>query len=212
MQDHDWVMMGEGSDFKYESIIIKDFSMLGLVVTADNNLNSLSDSKDIISSEFWHLFPKSQQNFIHNNLLKYYPFDGVYLTFNNCKEQLKCILSIIARNLPSLSRTQAAQAPFEGIEAEWIKNLFDCLANDPIFFKFYDDILMKLPLLPASNNILYSASSKLLPLKTIVTEDRSEINYNIDSVKRLMLQLQIPLFRHDILCDFKETRKVQLRT
>ena len=142
-------------------------------------------------------------------MLKYYPSDSNYLLFNgyNGKEQFKCISSIIVENLPS-SWNQATQVPFEDLNVKWIKNLFKCLENDPVFCEYYNDILMKFPLLPATNNIVYSASSKLLPLKTLITDEIECVNK--DNVKQLLTKLEVPLFRHDILRHFKETIKVQL--
>ena len=98
---HDRVTVDENS--QPESIIIKDYSMLGLIVTADENLQCLSDGNYIISSAFWSVFPKCKHNFIHKSLLEYYPFNSDYLLFNSCssKEQLSCILSVIANSLPS---------------------------------------------------------------------------------------------------------------
>ena len=207
---HDWLIVNENETTRSESIIMKDFSTLGLLVTADGNLHSLTDSKHVISSFFWNLFPKSLQNFVHDTLLEYYPFDSDYLLFNDCKskEQLKCISSVISKNIPP-SWNLTTQAPFEYIKTEWIKNLFDCLENDPVFCEYYSDILMKFPLLPATNNMMYSASSRLLPLKTVFKDEKS-VNQDIDIVKKLMTKLEIPLFRHDILNAFKETIKVQL--
>ena len=208
LMKHDWITVIENEAFTYKSIILQDFSTLGLVVTADENLHSLSSSKFIISSYYWKLFPKSQQNFIHKALLKYYPSDSNYLLFNgyNGKEQFKCISSIIVENLPS-SWNQATQVPFEDLNVKCIKNLFKCLENDPVFCEYYNDILMKFPLLPATNNIVYSASSKLLPLKTLITDEIECVNK--DNVKQLLTKLEVPLFRH-ILRHFKETIKVQL--
>ena len=179
----------------------------------------LSDSKCIISSVFWNLFPQCKHTFINESLLEYYLYDSDYLLFNSCssKEQLRCILSVIASSLPSSwsDRFQATQAPIEGIKVEWIKKLLQCLMNDPVFSKYYDDILMNFPLLPATDNMLYSASSKLLPLKTVSTDDsetistddlettstddsRSLSQYAITDIKKLMTKLKVPLFRHDI--------------
>ena len=134
--------------------------------------------------------------------------------FNGCKrnEQLSCISSIIAKNLPS-SWNQATQVTFEGVKPEWIQNLFMCLVKDPVFWNYYNDILKKFPLLPASNNMVYSASSKLLPLKTTFTDhdvNESMIHYNIENVKKLLAKLTVPLFRHDILSNFEETKDFQL--
>ena len=212
LMENDWVTVDEYSE--PESIIMKDYFTLGLVVTADKNLHPLSDSKCIISSTFWNLFPESQQNFIHNVLLEYYPYDSDYLLFNGCnrKEQSKCISLIIAKNLP-WSWNQATQASFDDGKTEWIQNLFECFVNDDVFWKCYNDILIKFPLLPATNNMIYSASSKLLPLKTVFTGEfklKSVNQDNVNKVKKLMIKLKVPLFRHDILNDFKETLKVQL--
>ena len=201
-----WVIVDE--EYVLESTIKKDFSMLGLVVTADENLHPLSDSKDIISSVFWNLFPNSSQNFIHNSLLEYYLFNSDYLFFNGCnrKEKLKCILSVIGKNLPS-SWNLTTQASFDGIKSKWIKKLFDCLVNDPVFCDYYDEILTRFPLLPASNDKVYSASSKILPFKTEIIGKPKD---NIEYVKKLLMKLKVPLFRHDILSEFKETITVQL--
>ena len=76
---HDWVVvMNDDNTYRYESIIMNDYSTLGLVVTSDECLRSLTDSKCIISSYFWNLFPRSQQNFVHKALLEIYPFDSKY--------------------------------------------------------------------------------------------------------------------------------------
>ena len=213
MQD-DWVTV-ENESFRSESIIMKDYSALGLVVTADGNLHSLSDSVCIISSVFWNLFPKSQRNFIHVALLKYYPYNSDYLLFNSCnskEQQLKCISSVVAENLPS-SWNRATQVSFEGVKPEWIQTLFKCFVEDHAFWDYYNEILKSFPLLPASNNKIYSASSKLLPLKTILIDDvfiEPVVHDNIENIKKLLTKLKVPLFRHDILSNFEETLEVQL--
>ena len=206
--DCHWEIVNE--EYVLESIIRKDFSMLGLIVTADEHLHPLSDSKVIISSRFWNIFPNCSQNFIHNSLLQYYPSDSDYLLFNGCnsKEQLKCISFVIAKNLPW---DQAKRTNFDGTKINWLKKLFICIANDPVFCSYYNDILKKFPLLPASDNMVYSASYMLLPFKTLLTDNELfELEGSTEIVKKLMTKLQVPLFRHEILSDFKETIEVQL--
>ena len=216
--DHYWVPINEDKDIQSVTepltVIMKNYSALGLVVTADKNLRSLSDSKCIMSSFYWKLFPRSQQNFIHEALLQCYPSDSEYLLFNNCisrKEQLRCISSIIDENLPS-SWNNTTQVSLKGVKLKWIQDLFECLVNDEIFWDHYNSLLNQFPLLLASNNIGYSASSKLLPLKTTLTDeyDESLIHYNIKNVEKLLIKLGVPLFRDDILSNFVETLEVQL--
>ena len=75
---------------------------VGLIVTADEMLHSLSDGKMIISSHHWKLFPNSKEYFIHDNLQKFYPFHSKYLmsVTQNRSNQFNHISSIIGSNIP----------------------------------------------------------------------------------------------------------------
>ena len=75
-----------------------DFYLLGLIVTADEKLHSLSDGKTIISSDNWNLFLKSRHHFVHHDLRRIYDTHSKYLMENtydrNHFEHLSLIITV----------------------------------------------------------------------------------------------------------------------
>jgi len=177
---------------------------LGLVVTADGNLHALSDGEHIISSNSWTLFPSSKYHFIHCDLQIQYPPDSLYLcTFNpETNSHWRCILSILKDNYPL--------SPCGEMDTTWIKNIFNCLTNDLAFSVHCDEILNQFPLLPASNNQLYSTQSEVLPLTSTAGKFSNKPDYNIEKVKKLLTTLNVPLLLHELVGNILDKVKIQL--
>ena len=195
----------EYSTFSKEYENNKKFASLGLLVTADENLHSLSDGKGIISSHNWSLFPNSKHCFIHNGLRLWYPAHSSYLCkFNPTNtDHLRCILSIMQDNYPS---------SYNEKDSAWIKSILNCLISDPVFSVHCNEVLSKFRLLPATNNQLYSTKSKILPLTSISTSRiyLSSPGYDLENVKKLMMKLNVPLLQHELVGNVLDKIKLQL--
>ena len=185
--------------FSKECISDKRFVSLGLIVTVDGNLHSLSDGKGIVSSNSWRSFPNSKQCFIHNDLRLCYPAQSPYLCTSNLKnsDHFRCILSIIHDNYSFLS---------DEIDSTLIRNVLDCLANDPVFSVYCNEILSLFALLPASNNQFYSTRSDILPL----TRTSGTSYYDLGKVTALMIKLNVPLLQHEVVGNILDKIKLQL--
>ena len=89
--------------FSEDAEAFANFSSIGLIVTADEMLHSLSDGRLIISSDHWELFTNSKNCFIHSDLQERYPPYSKYLmssTTQNNLEQFNHISSILTSNIP----------------------------------------------------------------------------------------------------------------
>ena len=196
--------------FSEEAEASTNIFSVGLIVTADEMLHSLSDGKTIISSPHWKLFPNSKEYFIHDNLQKFYPFHSKYLMnyIQNRFNQFSHISSIIGRNIP-FKWNGETQALYSENDTDWIQNILYCIAHDPAFSEHSNEILQKIPLFPADNGMVYSTTSHVLSLKHAIGDDDIP-HYDIDSTKRLMRKLKIPLLRHDLLNDILDKIKAQI--
>ena len=209
-----YVMQKGGKFLDEESDLEKDDSKeiltLGLLVTADEYLHCLSDGNKILSSTYWNIFPNSHQSFIHEALQEMYPFDSDYLLYkcSGRDGQLECVLSVIAKNIPS-SWNKTTEASYTTKNAEKIKLLFECLSNDTVFHEHCNKILMEFPLLPANNNVVYSGASKVLPLESLRIFNEN-VNYSISDVKKLMNKLKVPLLRHELLGSLLQMINIQI--
>ena len=196
--------------FSEETEAFTNIFSAGLIVTADEMLHSLSDGRMIVSSHHWKLFPNSKEYFIHDNLQKFYPVHSKYLmnATQNRLNQFSHISSIIASNIP-FKLNGETQALYAEKDTNWIQNVLNCIAHDPAFSEHSNEILKKIPLLPADNGMVYSTASRVLPLKHAIGNDDIP-SYDINSTRRLMRKLKIPLLRHDLLNDILDKIKAQI--
>ena len=194
----------ENGTFCEECDSDESFTSLGLIVTADENLHSLSDGKGVISSNSWNLFPNSKHSFIHNDLRMCYPTRSSYLCSFNSIIRFWYIQCIIQENYQQFS---------EVINPTLIKSVLNCLANDPAFSVHCNEILHQFALLPASNNKLYSLKSDILPLINISKTTSvfyHALHYDLEKVKSLMIKFKAPLLQHELVGNILDKIKPQL--
>ena len=143
-----------------------DFYLLGLIVTADEKLDSLSDGKMILSSDNWNLFLKSRHCFVHHDLRGIYNTHSKYLMENiydrNHFEHLSSIIAVNFQLSWDGKSTQVSYTDEHNRDTDWIQNMLYCITHDPVFSMYYDQLLEILPLLPADNGMSYSTASNLL--------------------------------------------------
>ena len=185
---------------------------VGLIITADEMLHSLSDGGLIISSNYWKLFPNSKQHFVHSDLQELYPPCSKYLMSSvtqNSLDQFNHISLVLTSNVP-FKWNGEAQVTYSGEHTKWIRNILKCIADDPTFNAHCNNILRKFPLLPADNGRVYSLASHVLPLKYTVGDNDTIPNYDIADTRKLMTKLKVPLLRHDLLGDTLDKIQVHI--
>ena len=191
-----------------------DFYLLGLIVTADEKLHSLSDGKTIISSDNWNLFLKSRHCFVHHDLRGIYNTHSKYLMENiydrNHFEHLSLIFAVNFQLSWDGKSTQVSYTDEHNRDTDWIQNMLYCITHDPVFSMYCDQLLEILPLLPADNGMSYSTASNLLPMKNVINDNDPKPEYSVAEAKRLMGKLEVPLLRHELSRSILNKMKIQL--
>ena len=179
-----------------------DFDLLGLIVTTDEKLHSLSDGKAIISSDNWRLFLKSRHCFVHHDLRGIYNAQSKYLMKNTYDQNhFEHLSSIIIDNFQLSWDRKSSQVFYtdeNNQDTDWIQNMLYCIASDPVFSVYCDQLLEKFPLLPADNGMSYSTASIVLPMKNVINDNDPKPEYSVLEAKRLMGKLEVPLLRHKL--------------
>ena len=188
-----------------------NFLSLGFIVTADENLHSLSDGKIIVSSDNWRLFPISGSCFVHHDLRGIYNTHSKYLMENTYDQNnLDHLSSIITVNFRLPWDGESTQVSYTDQDTDWIQNMLYCIANDIVFSLYCDQLMEKFPLLPADNDMSYSTASYILPLRNAANNNDPMPEYSISDAKRLMEKLDVPLLRHEISSSILSKIKMQL--
>ena len=190
-----------------------EFYSLGLLVTADEELHSLSDGRNIISSRSWRLFSRTKNFFVHENLQQIYHSDSKYILNlkSNVISHFNCIATILARNLPP-SWKGATIASFSGIDIVQFQKILECLKYES--FKVHSkELLENFTLIPANDGMVYSTASEVLPMGNSMNFlFRSKVKYDDgnEPVRLLLTKLHIPLIAHSILGDIIEEIDINL--
>ena len=174
----------------------------GLLFTVDEHVHYLSDGKEIISSNNWNLFPKSENAFLYKTLIQgIHNLDSYIFVADDSSEAYNLVYSIFAANLPS-SWNGVDQAQLEDVNISWVKNLLTCIAEDPVFKKYQTQLLQDFTLIPADNNVLFSCKSKLLPMKTN--------NISHSRAENIMRKLKTPFVNSSVLGTTLNYTKIHL--
>ena len=198
-------LMTEDHKFTERLESIEEFFSLGLLVTADEYLHSLSDGPSILSSESWKVFSNSKHYFIHEGLQQFYHPDSKYiLKFNSDKSShFTCIATILASNLPS-TWNGAKKASLSDMDFQQFQDVSKCITNDGSFRVHSEKLLNQFSLLPANDSMVYSTLSDIKPMGSsarFFSRTRSKYDNDDDQVKSLLTKLHIPLLEHEILDD-----------
>ena len=207
-------LMKSGGCFSEEMEKLNDFCSLGLIVTADEKLHSLSDGKTIISSDNWSLFLKSRHCFVHHDLRGIYNTYSKYLMENTYDQNhFEHLSSIITDNFQLSWDRKSSQVSYtdeNNQDTDWIQNMLYCIASDPVFSVYCDQLLEKFPLLPADNGMSYSTASSVLPMKNVINDNDPKPEYSVAEAKRLMGKLEVPLLRYELSRSILNKIKIQL--
>ena len=204
-------LMKEECCFPEKIETANNFFSLGFIVTADENLHSLSDGKKIISSDNWRLFPISGSCFVHHDLRGIYNTHSKYLMENTYDQnRLDHLSSVINVNFRLSWDGKSTQVSYTDQDTDWIQNMLYCIANDVVFSLYCDQLMEKFPLLPADNDMSYSTASDILPLRNVIINNDPKPEYSIPDAKRLMGKLDVPLLRHDLSSSILSKIKIQL--
>ena len=183
---------------------------VGFLITVNGHVHHLSDGKEIISSNNWKLFPKSEDSFLHEELI--YSLDSYVFQGGTCysSEGYKLIYSIFATNLPT-SWHGVTQASLEDFDSSWVKKILTCIANDPIFKWYQRQVLEDFTLILADNKVLFSCKSELLPMKhNIPPNNKGLFSHNSEvlsmkndvlcgKTEKIMQKLKMPFVDNDVL-------------
>ena len=183
---------------------------VGFLITVNGHIHYLSDGKEIISSNNWKLFPKSDNTFLHEELISTLdPFVFQVNTYNT-SEGYKLVYSIFAANLPT-SWHGVAQASLEDCDSSWVKKILTCIAEDPIFKCYQHQLLEDFTLILADNKVLFSCKSALLPMKHNIPPDNKSWFSHISKIlpmknqglcgetENIMRKLKMPFVDNDVL-------------
>ena len=165
-----------------ESADVNSYQTLGFLLTANEYVHCLSDGLNTISSSNWELFLKSQNNFLHKDLMaEFKSSNSIFQPSDD--DGFDLIHSVFAANLPS-SWCGPTQASIKDVEISLVYKFLKCIAEDPVFKVYCQQLLSQFTLIPADNDMVYSTISELLPMTTGPYTDKEE--------KELLRKLQIP--------------------
>jgi len=168
----------------------------GLIITVNENIHSLSDGKKIINSANWRLFPQSCNVFLHGKLMhakliKAYKGGGYIFQPSEDADGINVIHSVFSANLPPLW-CRETEAPLEDVDISWIKELLECISEDPVFVPYCQQLLRCYTLIPAENGTMYSTKSEILPMQA------NSLSYNA-KLEDLLRKLHVPFVDSSVL-------------
>ena len=155
-----------------------------LLLTADDTLQAF---KEVICSDYYHLFPSSSSVFMHKSCFNL-KLDPKYFL---CPEKagFGMIEQLINANFPS--GLKCAQVKNRIVSEQKLKLIWECIANDKLFRYFECKIVETWAFLPATNSYLYSSQS---PIQPIFQDSADDIWCNL---LNLFKRLGIPILKAD---------------
>ena len=137
---------------------------LPLLITADNILKYLKKDNKVLCSKFSHLFPNNLDEFLHPAMLplllshEYFP--------NSSSIEFYDFSALLQNNFPKeLYGVDPVPLNEVDITIDWLKEIWSCLSSsDEVFAVHCEDIVKEWVILPASNGMLYSSSSDIVPM------------------------------------------------
>ena len=163
---------------------------LPFLITADNVLKYLEKDNKVLRSKFSHLFPNNLDEFLHPAML---PLLLSNEYFPNSSSIEFCDFSALLRNNFPKQLYGVDPVPLDEVEItiDWLKEIWSCISSDEVFAIHCEDIVKEWVILPASNGMLYSSSSDIVPM----------FQSNMDVVKATMVALKdmgIPVLMENI--------------
>ena len=175
----------------------------GFLITADEFIHALSDGRNIINSKNWHLFPKSKNVFLHKSMIIECLSCSRLFQVSDSGEEYTLIHSVFANNLPS-SWNGVAQAPLEDVDISRVKKLLKCICEDDIFKFYQQQLLNDFTLIPSDNNVMFSSSSEVLPMKN------SNHPYHFKTIETVLKKLKVFFINNNVVESVLKDLKINL--
>ena len=139
-----------------------------LLLTADSNLRAFKYSKQILHSSYSHLFRQSSSRFLHPILLNVCT-KNYFATESNIS--FSVLNGIMLANFPQVLYEQEIVNNVNScvVSTELLKQIWDCLCNDPIFCYYKECFVKSWALIPSSCEKLYKSTSQILPVMTLLS-------------------------------------------
>ena len=148
---------------KFSFEFLKPPYELPLLLTADCHIRKFEETKKVLCSRFYYLFPKSSSAFLHPSLLKLEMSPSYFLqksnfTFSQVKE-------LFDKNLPpELSRNEVLNEFNKIIDITKLKDIWSCISEDENFYQYQKQIVSCWALLPSTSKSLYQSKSLIIPI------------------------------------------------
>ena len=138
-----------------------------LLLTADSKLRPFEKYNKALLSKYFHIFPTCHDRFLHEDLLEL-PYSRSYFlsTSDDEKVRVKIINELLQTILPDALRGNIVHNACDHIEYQCLKEVWECLAGEVIFFSVLQVVIKMWALLLSTNNTLfcYSSSDHCLPI------------------------------------------------
>ena len=152
-----------------------------LLLTADCKLQSF---RKVIQSNFSYLFPQSQDQFLHPELLEFRLKHSYFISMYERNEHI--VDTLLAKVLPQSLRERRVRNVSQCIDKDFLMRLWCCFEKDLVFNAQLTSILRNWALLLTTDNRLFSCPSKdcLLPVV------QPHLEADTDMYKPIFLALQ----------------------
>ena len=134
-----------------------------LLLTEDEKLRCFDKAHMTVKSEFAHLFPSCQSQFLHHDLLDCY-YSSAY--FIDSQNGLDVVRVIFTKSLPSIlfSTTKANNDHEQIISKDKLKSIWECFSKDALFEHYLPEIIKLCAIIPATNGYLFTSKNPLQPV------------------------------------------------
>ena len=156
-----------------------------LLLTSDDILRNFNENDQVLFSNYFSLFSKSKDKFVHPKLFTI-SLSQHYFLSTSSSSLFSQISKILDDNLPS--KLKGDEAPSDVIDDHTLKKLWECITTDDYFIVYQNEIVQKWALLPSRNSKLYSKSSGILP---IVEPDMLDDAFNV------LKDLNVPILKSE---------------
>ena len=168
-----------------------------LLLTADGVLRRFKENAKVLMSSFSQLFPNSLHCFLHPELLDVHYTSSYFIQpyDNDCARVASVILQLMDNDFPRALKLAPMVADATAIISEGqLTSLWKCFSEDKVFNKHIPDVLKNWALLLTTDNRLYSASSIILPINYVTSEEKVIVN-----VTKVVRKLDMPFLSTKIV-------------
>ena len=162
-----------------------------LLLTADCVLRRFTK---VIQSHHCSIFPKSQNLFLHSDLLKLKLKRDYFFSAIDSKQDFSIVKGILSEDLPSSIKARKVPNSAAFLSHERVKALWACIGTDPVFLVQLDNILKHWALLLTTENELFSCPNKECLLPVMKTSDHIPMH-------SVLQQLGMPFLAPGVITD-----------